>query len=120
MKATVSLGRQPESPVLVFGPEVQLTTAGEVIPLDEQEYEWVLPIIERLSVLPTSHPLLTVIPQCTRPLEMLLTALKKLSQNNFVPAVFILGKLILQFVVTIITLSQSFSLPLAPCGAIDN
>ena len=36
MKATVSLGRQPESPVLVFGPEVQLTTVGEVIPLDEQ------------------------------------------------------------------------------------
>ena len=91
MKAVVGLGRQPKSEVLVFGPEVHLTTEGEIIQLDDLQYEWVLPIVDKLSVLPTSYPLLRAIPQHKSPLEMLLKALRMLSQKNFFPAVYILG-----------------------------
>ena len=76
----------------MFGPEVQLTTEGDIIAFDEQEYEWVAPIINKMSVLPTSHPLLGAIPQHRKPLKMLLKALKRLSQRNFIPAVFVLGE----------------------------
>ena len=89
----MSLGRQPKSTVLVFGPEVHVTTEGDVISLDEQDYVWVPPIVDKLSVLPTaSYPLLRAVPERRRPLKMLLKGLQMLSQSNFIPAVFILGK----------------------------
>ena len=58
MKAVVSLGRQPQSEVLVFGPQVHLTVEGDVIEGADQQYEWIRPIVDKLSVLPSSYDLL--------------------------------------------------------------
>ena len=90
MKAVTTLGRQLDSETFVFGPTVQISSNGGLIPLESQEYEWVQQVVDLASVIPDS-PLLELVPHCDQPLETLLQGLQTLTQENFGSAVFVLG-----------------------------
>ena len=90
MKAVTTLGRQLDGETFVFGPTLQVSSNGGLIPLESQEYEWVQQVVDLASVIPDS-PLLELVPHCDQPLETLLQGLQTLTQENFGSAVFVLG-----------------------------
>ena len=61
-----------------------------MIPYREQEYLWVEHIVKKECVIPTGLNFAPP-PECDRPLNSLLEGLQKLTQGNFLPAVFVLG-----------------------------
>ncbi len=89
-KAVTTIGRQRDGETFVFGPTIQLSSSGEIIPDTAQEYEWVPRIIEQGSVIPLASGI-DVIPECRSPLRSLLRGLQLLTQDNYIPGVFVLG-----------------------------
>ena len=90
MKAVTTLSRQLDGKTFVFGPTLQVSSNGGLIPLESQVYEWVQQVVDLTSVIPDS-PLLELVPHCDQPLETLLHGLQTLTQENFGSAVFVLG-----------------------------
>ena len=85
------MGRQPGSNVFVLGPNLQFWSNGDYIPAEEQTYVWVDYLLKKLKVITQIHPLsdLSVV---RRPLHTALKSIKKLSGQNVLSAVHILGE----------------------------
>ncbi len=91
-KAVSTIGRQTDGDTFVFGPTVQLSSIGDIIPDSAWEYIWVPRIVEQGSVIPLACGI-EDIPQCRSPLRHLLQGLKLLTQENYVSGEFVLGML---------------------------
>ncbi len=98
-KAVSTIGRQTNGDTFVFGPTVQLSSIGDIIPDSAWEYIWVPRIVEQGSVIPLASGI-EDIPQCRSPLRHLLKGLKLLTQENYVSGVFVLDMLILNLSLT--------------------
>ena len=91
-QAVTSIGRQPNSDVYVFSPAIEVSKNGKLCSSrDLSEYTWVDDILKQTCVLPTS-PLVQSLPTCRQPLKVLVKGLQTLTQRNFVPSIYVLGK----------------------------
>ena len=65
-KAVSCMGNQPDSDVFVFGPNLQVSSEGRVIPENEQEYIWIPEIIKKIGCV--INPI-TALPPIQQPLK---------------------------------------------------
>lgn len=91
-KAIVTLGRQPESEVIILAPSLHAYDNGEIVPFEDSKYVWVESIMKKQGVIPNGTINLRSLPACDKPLDTLITGLQGLTQSNFSSAVFVLGK----------------------------
>ena len=87
-KAVSFTGRQPGSDVFVFGPTVQVSLEGRIIPEEEQEYLWIPAIIHKNECIVNA---LSCIPSIPAPLHSIIDGLLNISGRNLPSAVFIIG-----------------------------
>ena len=86
------MGRQPGSQVFVLGPNLQFRSNGASIPQQEQTYVWVEYLLKKLKIINQIHPL-NDLPCVRRPLHTAVKGIKKLSGQNALSAVHVLGKI---------------------------
>ncbi len=84
-------GRQPESDVFVFGPNIQLDKHGRTIPSNEQRYLWVPHILDKLHRVVNPLPM---IPQSLHgnALQDVVMGIQQLTGENIYSGVFLLGE----------------------------
>ena len=87
-KAVSCMGNQPDSDVFVFGPNLQVSSEGRVIPENEQEYIWIPEIIGCVI-----NPI-TALPPIQQPLKHVTEGLHKISGENLPSALFVSGILL--------------------------
>lgn len=88
IKSVSCMGRQPGSEVFVFGPNLQFSSEGHIIPPSEQEYVWIPDIMKRSNCV--INPI-TSIPEIQLPLKHVTEGLLKLSGQNLPSALFVAG-----------------------------
>ena len=87
----VCTGLQPGSNAIVVGPELQFFTDGSAIPTENQQYIWIPEIMRKLQADKISAPLNTL-PVVHHPLKRLLKGMRKITNDNFMSAMYMLGK----------------------------
>lgn len=91
--AVTCTGRQPSSDVFVFGPNLQLTDNGIVIPADDQRFIWIDEILQKLQ---RPFNQLPPIPEHSLSLNHLSTIVKgmrDIAGENVLSGVYLLGVL---------------------------
>ena len=91
-KAVSCMGCQPGSDVYVFGPNLQVSSEGRIIPETEQEYVWVPEIIKKIGCV--INPV-TALPTIHQPLKNVTNGLLKISGSNLPSAIYVAGKWVL-------------------------
>ena len=91
-KAILTLGRQPDSDIIVLSPSIHVNDNGEIIPFEDSNYVWVDSIAKKEGIVPSGTTFLRSLPKCEQPLDSLLEGLQELTQDNFISAVFVLGR----------------------------
>ena len=94
-KPVLTLGRQKDSECIVLAPYVQVREDGTLIPSGEREFFWVESIIRTKGIVPRGIDYSCNLPDCggtDSPLDALLIGLKEITQENFLSAIFVLGK----------------------------
>ena len=87
----VFTGLQPGSNAIVVGPELQFFTDGSAIPTENQQYIWIPEIMRKLQAYKISAPLNTL-PVVHYLLKRLLKGTRKITNDNFMSAMYMLGK----------------------------
>ena len=85
------MGRQPGSNVFVLGPRLQFYSNGDSIPTEQQHYVWVDYLLKKLKIYNQIHPI-NELPLIRRPLRKAVKAIKKLSGENALSAVHVVGE----------------------------
>lgn len=75
-KAILTLGRQPDSDIIVLSPSIHVYDNGKIIPFEESNYVWVDSIE---GVVPSGATFLRSLPKCEQPLDSLLRGLQELT-----------------------------------------
>ena len=89
----LTLGRQRDSECIVLAPDLHVNEDGTLIPRSEREYFWVESIVQSKGIVPRGINYSSNLSHCGEsPLHTLLVGLKEVTQNNFMSAVFVLGK----------------------------
>ena len=91
MKAVACMGRQPGSNVFVLGPGHQYYRNGVCIPQDQQQYVWINYLLKKLKIYNHINPM-NELPVVRRPLHRAIKGLKKLSGQNALSAMHVLGE----------------------------
>ncbi len=89
-KAVSCTGRQPDSNVFVFGPEIQFTSDGQQIPPDQQEFVWIPQILQKLDRV--INPLSSLGSRVLqRPLHHVLHGMDEIAGDNLPSGIYMLG-----------------------------
>ena len=93
-KPVLTLGRQCNSECIVLAPDIHVKEDGTLIPRSEREFFWVDSIVQSKGIVPRGISYSSELPDCgdESPLDTLLVGLKEITQDNFLSAVFVLGK----------------------------
>ena len=78
--------------MFVLGPNLQFRSNGASIPQQEKTYVWVEYLLKKLKIINQIHPL-NDLPCVRRPLHTAVKGIKKLSGQNALSAVHVLGKI---------------------------
>lgn len=87
-KAVSFTGRQPGSDVFVFGPTIQVSLEGQIIPVEDQEYLWIPEIIHKNECIVNA---LQCIPSVPLPLHSVIDGLLNISGKNLPSGIFMIG-----------------------------
>ena len=87
-KAVSFTGRQPGSDVFVFGPTIQVSLEGQIIPVEDQEYLWIPEIIQKNECIVNA---LQCIPSVPLPLHSVIDGLLNISGKNLPSGIFMIG-----------------------------
>ena len=87
----VCTGLQPGSNDIVVGPELQFFTDGSAISTENQQYIRIPEIMCKLQADKISAPINTL-PVVHHPLKRLLKGMRKITNDNFMSAMYMLGK----------------------------
>ena len=90
-KAVTCTGRQPGSDIIIIGPELQFSSDGTLIPVEQQEYVWIPEILRKLHLDKISAPLSTF-PNVHHPLRRVLKGMSGACGDNFISALFMLSE----------------------------
>lgn len=92
-KPVLTLGRQCDSECIVLAPDIHVKEDGTLIPRSEREFFWVESIVRSKGVVPRGIDYSSKLPDCNEsPLDALLEGLQEITQENFMSAIFVLGK----------------------------
>ncbi len=78
-----------------FGPNVQLSSAGEIIDSTEQLYIWIGDLYRGPGVAPASAACSIELPLSIHPLNVMLVQLRQIMSHNFMPCVLTLASTIM-------------------------